>query len=305
MKLKLVWISTLIMTGFFYFQPLKSQTQVATPHFIWPIRTANLDKKISSMFGESRKDHFHNGLDISSVNETVVSMESGMVLYSRYHRDNPFEQYLGPGNNVWIYHGGGYMSAYYHLKKGRKQEILQELQVQKGQKLGISGNTGHSSGAHLHFVLCSQFGKKIINPIQTLPQLKDSHPPKIGALVLRVENSFTYINDGDNINVSRAFPMSVRVIDRGEQPGQRRGIYQIRFTFDGQIIKESRFKFITLKDGQWINEDGLSFDELFEDDRYFIGELDLSAGEHIIRVDAYDYNNNSSSKQFRFHVNRI
>ena len=290
-----------------YHLPIFSETspKAASPQFIWPIRTANLEKKISSMFGESRRDHFHNGLDISSVNEPVLAMERGMVLYSRYKDDDPFQDDMGPGNNVWLYHGSGYMSAYYHLKNRRVKQIKDSLQIGKGEKIAISGNTGHSGGAHLHFLLAAGYGKKIINPIKTLPALVDSKPPRIGALVLQVDNSFTYINDGDNINISRAFPISVTVIDTGEQPGQRRGIYRIRFTYDRKIIKESRFGYIHLEKGEWKNEDGMSFSELFHDNRYFIGELDLSAGNHTIRVDASDYNGNSTTKTFQFHVNRI
>ncbi|MEM7180754.1 MAG: M23 family metallopeptidase [Spirochaetota bacterium] len=287
--------------------PIFSETksQGASPQFIWPIRTANLERKLSSVFGESRRDHFHNGLDISSVNEAVLAMESGMVLYSHYKEDDPYQDDMGPGNSVWLYHGAGYLSAYYHLGNRRVDRIKTKLQVAKGDKIAITGNTGHSGGAHLHFLVAAQFGKEIVNPIKTLPPVVDSKPPRIGALVLQVDNSFTYINDGDNINISRAFPLSVTVNDAGEQPGQRRGIYRIRFTYNGKILKESRFGYISLENGEWKNEDGLRFSELFHENRYFLGELDLQAGNHTIRVDAADYNGNSATKTFHFHVNRI
>ena len=61
----------------------------------------------------------------------------------------------GYGYNVVIDHGSGITSRYAHLKYNPKQSpsILVNEEIYRGQVIGYNGNTGNSSGPHLHFVL--------------------------------------------------------------------------------------------------------------------------------------------------------
>ena len=54
------------------------------------------------------------------------------------------------GNHIWIQHADGYVSRYYHL---RSANVSEGQQVSQGQVIGIKGNTGASTGEHLHFEL--------------------------------------------------------------------------------------------------------------------------------------------------------
>jgi len=63
--------------------------------------------------------------------------------------DKKFAQF---GNFVTIAHIDGTMATYYHLKQGGVVVSVGE-QVSRGQKIGYSGNTGYSSGPHLHFAV--------------------------------------------------------------------------------------------------------------------------------------------------------
>ena len=64
------------------------------------------------------------------------------------------------GNYIAIRHGRQYMTAYMHLDK-----ILVKpgQQVKQGDKIGLSGNTGRSTGPHLHFEL--HINNKPVNPL--------------------------------------------------------------------------------------------------------------------------------------------
>ncbi len=273
--------------------------------FIWPLKSEKISSKLSSLFGESRMDHFHNGVDLVSVNEEVRSIADGKIVFSRYSEDSPFDSEYGTGNCVWISHPKGIMSAYYHLKEARVDFSKSGNLVKQGEVVGYTGNTGHSSGAHLHFVVASDNGAKLINPLLILPEIEDHTIPEIGGLTLSVGENYTNINDGDNINVSKNFPLTVTIFDKGEKSGQRRGVQYIGFKFNGVKIKESKFNEISLKNGKWTNDDHLSFDDLFFNGNYYVGDLALKSGENTIEVNVSDFHGNKNTKSFSFYVNRI
>ena len=99
-----------------------------------------LQGRISSEFGK-RWGRNHNGLDIAvPVGTPVKAAEGGKVVFS-----GDAGTY---GKFVKIDHGNGIVTAYAHLS---------EINVKKGQiveansQIALSGNTGRSTGPHLHF----------------------------------------------------------------------------------------------------------------------------------------------------------
>jgi len=101
---------------------------------------------LSSYFGR-RNDPFtgklawHKGVDFAGKEGSdVIAVAAGVVTWSgdRY----------GYGNLVEINHGGGYVTRYGHAK-----ELLVKVGdvVDKGQAIALVGNTGRSTGAHVHF----------------------------------------------------------------------------------------------------------------------------------------------------------
>lgn len=255
------------------------------------------------MFGESRWDHFHNGLDIASFNEPARAIGPGKILYFRYASDDPFREEWGSGDTVWVDHGEGVYSAYYHLHPIRKKFL--RLDVETGDELGTTGNTGHSSGGHLHFVLAKEFGRKIVNPLFHLPPIQDETPPLIGGLSVHIGDRYTNINSGDTIQLSAKFPFSVQILDSGVRKSQRWGVQAVQISLNGQVIQESKFDSIRYEGGNWVNDDNRGFFELFWKDRYLVGELSLPSGEHEIRVVATDFFGNMAVKSFVFYVTRI
>ncbi|MCE9500881.1 MAG: M23 family metallopeptidase [Leptospira sp.] len=307
--MKAVLISSILIFDFFLTinsaLPVENHQDFPGKKFLWPIKSEKISEKLSSLFGESRGDHFHNGLDLSSANEEVRSIAAGKIVYYKYSEDFPFENETGAGNSIWLSHGESILSAYYHLKDGKIKSLSVKNSVDQNEKIGISGNTGHSSGSHLHFVIATENGKKIINPLKILPPVQDFISPEIGGLTITVGDKFTNINDGDYINVSKNYPITVVVFDKGEKSGQRRGIRDIAFTFNGKPVKESKFSEISLLRGNWVSDDGLPYDELFFNDNYLVGDLPLKSGENIISVAVSDFHGNTANKMFTFYVNRI
>ncbi|MCL8311797.1 M23 family metallopeptidase [Leptospira interrogans] len=274
-------------------------------NYLVPVKTDQLENKITSTFGESRGDHFHNGLDISSANEPVLAMADGKVLYSRYTEDHPFEDELGTGNSVWLDHGSGNFTAYYHLKDGRISKLLKPDGIKAGDKIGITGNSGHSSGAHLHFVVLRKYGLEILDPMKFLSPIPDSSAPEISSLLVHVNGKLTNINDGDNINLSKEFPFTISIIDAGEKKSQRRGITKVQYFLNGETLQSADFSALQYSASEWKNPDGFSFTNLYYKDQYLVGNLNLKSGENTIKVVAWDFRGNVSERSFTFYVSRI
>ncbi|GAA2104890.1 M23 family metallopeptidase [Streptomyces albiaxialis] len=104
--------------------------------------------KLTASFGNSggRWAHKHSGQDFAvPVGTPVHAVHKGTVVKAGGNGAGDGPAY---GNAIVIKHGNGSYSQYAHLK-GVKVKPGQ--QVKTGQKIGLSGNTGNSSGPHLHF----------------------------------------------------------------------------------------------------------------------------------------------------------
>jgi murein DD-endopeptidase MepM/ murein hydrolase activator NlpD len=115
--------------------------RLASTPSIWPTRgwvSSGFGTRLSPFTG--RKE-VHNGIDISArMNTPVIAPADGTVSSTR--RDN------WSGNVIYINHGYGIVTAYAHLEK-----ILVEKGrfVKRGEVIGLVGNTGRSTGPHLHY----------------------------------------------------------------------------------------------------------------------------------------------------------
>lgn len=120
---------------------------IGTGGFIWPTVATYLS-------GYDYSPTLHPGIDIAGAEgNAVFATDSGVVVYSGW------SQY-GYGYLIVLDHGNGWQSAYAHLSAvnaGCGQSVAQ------GSMIGAVGNTGNSTGPHLHFEIRSQiYGK--VNP---------------------------------------------------------------------------------------------------------------------------------------------
>jgi len=109
--------------------------------------------RITSPFGP-RWRRMHNGLDLKvNIGDTIVAAFDGKVRIVKYER-------RGYGKYVVIRHDNGLETVYGHLSK----QLVEENQLVKaGEVIGLGGNTGRSTGSHLHFE--TRFLGIAINPI--------------------------------------------------------------------------------------------------------------------------------------------
>jgi murein DD-endopeptidase MepM/ murein hydrolase activator NlpD len=116
--------------------------------FAWPTRGY-----ISQEFGS-----YHDGIDIAGRSGTPVrAAGNGVIAFVGY---NPWE--FRPSFIVVIAHGGGLSTLYAHLQ-GRTV-VGQGQNVRRGQVIGYMGNTGNSTGTHLHFEVWQGGDWSPVNP---------------------------------------------------------------------------------------------------------------------------------------------
>jgi murein DD-endopeptidase MepM/ murein hydrolase activator NlpD len=150
--------------------------------FLFPIKESDF-LSYSSFFGE-RKSPFlkvnatHLGVDIvSQIPEVqIIAVERGEVVDcwpppGTRKGNIVFKGHPVYGGLLVIEHPGGWKSLYAHLS-----EIYVDLgagkKVQKGQVIGRMGDTGLTTGEHLHFELYNEKGE-LVNPLLYLPLLEE------------------------------------------------------------------------------------------------------------------------------------
>jgi murein DD-endopeptidase MepM/ murein hydrolase activator NlpD len=118
-----------------------------------------LGKKVISAWGKGGREHpAHTGLlkhslDFAcAVGSRIYAAQGSTVVWIK--RDSriggPSKKFWLNGNRIVIAHRDGEYSAYEHLRY-RGVVVRLGQRVRKGQLIGYSGNTGYSTGPHLHF----------------------------------------------------------------------------------------------------------------------------------------------------------
>ena len=178
----------------FVFLFLQSLIVLAQEKNNW-ITPLEIPIQLSGTFGELRNNHFHAGLDIRTQGRQglkVKSVQSGYINRIRVSTG-------GYGKALYIQHFDGTTSVYAHLKKFapkieaylkekqyKKESFTiqlfpkeKELKVDLCELIGYSGNTGGSSGPHLHFEIRDSRDQSPINPMQFPLKIDDTQRPQI------------------------------------------------------------------------------------------------------------------------------
>lgn len=145
--------------------------------FIWPVTTS---RKISSPQGNRVSpgngigSSNHKGVDICNVSYSskIYATKSGKVLIASMPYSDPDGGKSGYGNYVVIDHGGGMSTLYAHMSIVK---VSVGKYVTQGDVIGVTGNTGASTGPHLHYEVHSTTmvnGRAVTvyeNPLNYLP----------------------------------------------------------------------------------------------------------------------------------------
>lgn len=136
----------------------------AIPIEVFPVKGSVTFGSSGSRFGAGRPGHIHQGQDVSaSCGTQLVSVRRARVLYNRWD---------GGGGNYVVLHNIGTNTNFVYMHMIRRSPLKVGQLVAAGAPVGRVGNTGSSSGCHLHFEYWIGPWQTGGHPIDPLPFLR-------------------------------------------------------------------------------------------------------------------------------------
>ncbi len=178
-------------------------------YYLFPINPGQQNLLAGTM-GELRSSHFHAGLDIKTGGQKGLPVHAAAEGYVYRIKISPG----GYGNALYLNHPNGTTTVYGHLDKFSpvledyilnaqyKQEQFSvdlfpgdgTFRFEKGEIIAYSGNSGSSSGPHLHFEIRNR-NQRILDPLKfKFPEIKDNMPPFLKNI------AFVTLDEGARIN---------------------------------------------------------------------------------------------------------
>lgn len=308
---------------------------------------------LSGNFGEIRTDHFHSGIDIKTQGSTghhVFSVDEGYVSRIKVQAN-------GYGNSIYISHPNGYTSVYGHLDRYRDDiaDFVKRMQykqeshtvdlypdkssfpLKKGDFIAYSGNSGSSSGPHLHFEIRTTANQHPTNVLAYNFDIKDRLAPRFHSLFLYPMDKNSRINgkaerfssklvrdksryavpNGTTLKGSGKLGLSVEVFDYLDGAINRCGIHTLEMYVDDNLSYKHVMDEFSFSETRYINAH-IDYEERITsgkkvhrlhrlpNDRLRIYEQTLDnralliqeSGEYKIRIVATDVAGNSSTLEF-------
>jgi hypothetical protein len=180
------------------------------------LRPVDIRFPITQHFSENpqyyEQTNGHNGIDYALPERTpVMAAADGVVSRAELDTATAANSEVGYGYHIRLGHPNGSMTIYGHLVK---DGILVRTgqNVKMGELIGHSGNTGRSSGPHLHFEL--RTGVALTTSIDPEPLIVNEIPPEAGLFLV------TVTPEGDSLNI-RMGPSTergrVKILHRGDK----------------------------------------------------------------------------------------
>jgi hypothetical protein len=204
----------------FLFVVLKSMAQNVTvdSKYHSPL---GIPLQLSAIFGDIRPNHFHMGLDFKTNQREGIPIHSISDGFISRIRISP----TGYGRVLYIDHPNGITSVYAHCSSfsDKIMDFLEpfqveafsnnidlklqknELPIQKGERIALSGNSGSSTGPHLHFEIRDTKTEHGLNPLLHGFNISDNSAPVIHAIKIYAVDEKGYQIPGKSmiINVQK------------------------------------------------------------------------------------------------------
>jgi hypothetical protein len=268
---------------FSFFIPAFQNAQENIPNnFRYPLEG---NKRFSGNYGEIRPNHFHAGIDFSTdpvKNLPIYSIEDGFVSRIKVGTN-------GYGKVLYVTHPNGYVSVYGHqhhfakkikdfaYSEQKKQESFEvdlypkpgELPVKKGEVIGYTGNTGNTTGPHLHFEIRDEKTEVPLNP-QLFLEHSDSIAPVCHKMAIYKisecgDPDFVKSIDLSSINKKKEMKLTETLVldngsgfgfscsDKENNSGGKNQVYGISIKVGGKIIYSHKMNGISFDHARYVN----------------------------------------------------
>ncbi len=178
-------------------------------YYMFPVRPNEVNY-LSGTMGELRSTHFHTGLDIKTSGITglpIYAAADGYIMRAKISLG-------GYGNALYMVHPNGTITVYAHLKEFqkeiadfvrteqyKKESFAIDLTIpkgkfsfKKGEVIALSGNSGSSSGPHLHFEI-RDLNHKVLNPLSYgFKEIVDNVAPVLSKIAFVTMDEYSRVN---------------------------------------------------------------------------------------------------------------
>jgi len=248
----------------------------------------NFQMRLAGNFGELRSDHFHAGIDIKTYGmrgKKIYAIADGYISRIKISAE-------GYGKAIYVHHPKeGITSVFGHLKKlnkelneyvlknqyKNKQYEIQlfpdsnQFPVKKGDIIAYSGNSGRSSGPHIHFEIRNINNQHPVNPLHYNFNIKDNIPPKIFNLAVyshstkqtshrkniyeteAVSGDSYQLLNRDTLYLNGAHSFGIRTFDFLNETKNWCGIYDLKLLVDSTIVYHHKLDEFSFSETRYIN----------------------------------------------------
>jgi Peptidase family M23 len=301
--------------------------------FISPLKIPQL---LSANFGELRIDHFHSGLDIKTQGVTGKEVVAAADGYIYRISVSP----VGFGNAIYIVHSSGYSTVYGHLERfsDKIQKYVREQQyakksfsivllpkkdefpVRQGELIAYSGNSGGSSGPHLHFEIRKSDTEKPINALFFDSGIVDNIAPVIEKLAIYPINNHTTINNRNTvkklnvtgghgvyslnpeneISISGLAGFGIKTYDLMNDSPNRVAVYSIELSVDSLTIFKYIMDGFLFDESRYVNSH-IDYETFMKDNIYYERTFvlpgdKLSVYKDVINRGLFNFNDNKTHR---------
>ena len=325
-------------------------------NYIFPINK-NSQNYLSGNLGELRGDHFHMGIDIKTfgkINLPVYASENGYVERLRVSGS-------GYGKAIYLVHGNREKTVYAHLNKfnnlfddyvtkhqyRNKNFVVniypgKRFYVKKGDIIGYSGNSGGSSGPHLHFEYRDSLDN-VYDPLKlNFSQIQDKRKPTIDIISFKTMDLNSKINNGfgifnykvksnidsdfyslDDINIHGKIGISILTYDRLDDYLNKVGINRVKLFLNDSLLVDNKINILSYSETNYVaryidfnlfKTKKKQFIKLYQDDGNLLnfhnnksnGILDINKNKpYKITIEVFDSYNNKSSIEFNVNKSNV